>query len=459
MATPVILPALGMAQETGRIVRWLKAEGEQVTQGEPLVEIETDKATVELEAPASGFLSAITAAENDEVPVGNVIAEIRSVADMTNQQANVMPQSSHQGKQAEREERVQASPLAARIAAEHQLDLSQITPAGKRIQKADVLTYLQTRAAMAEQQNGVATVERVIGTTLPRLVMASPKARRLAREAGKDLAAIKGSGPDGAVLSGDVLAALAAPPMPAVNAMSAPPAPAVAEAKSEIGDEGLTVGNIWRIMAERTTQSWTSVPHFALVREVDAQRLIAWREYVCSHLTASVTYTDLLVKLVAAALRAHSRLNASWQNGVLRQHDAVNIGIAVAVDEGLIVPVIHHADAASISEIARRRADLVTRAQMGKIRPEDLTGGTFTISNLGMYGVDAFNAIINAPQAAILAVGRIAERVVPVEGQPAVRPMMVLTLSCDHRVVDGARAARFLNSLATLIEEPLALFS
>lgn len=459
MATPVILPALGMAQETGRIVRWLKAEGEQVTQGEPLVEIETDKATVELEAPASGFLSAITAAANDEVPVGNVIAEIRSVADMTNQQANVMPQSSHQGKQTEREERVQASPLAARIAAEHQLDLSQITPAGKRIQKADVLTYLQTRAAMAEQQNGVAMVERVVGTTMPRLVMASPKARRLAREAGKDLAAIKGSGPDGAVLSGDVLAALATPSMPAVNAVSAPPVPAVAEAKSETGGEGLTVGNIWRIMAERTTQSWTSVPHFALVREVDAQRLIAWREYVRSHLTASVTYTDLLVKLVAAALRAHPRLNASWEKGALRQHDTVNIGIAVAVDEGLIVPVIHHADTTSISEIMRRRADLVTRAQMGKIRPEDLTGGTFTISNLGMYGVDAFNAIINAPQAAILAVGRIAERVVPVEGQPAVRPMMVLTLSCDHRVVDGARAARFLNSLATLIEEPLALFS
>jgi pyruvate dehydrogenase E2 component (dihydrolipoamide acetyltransferase) len=456
MATPVILPALGMAQETGRIVRWLKAEGEQVTQGEPLVEIETDKATVELEAPASGFLSAVTAAANDEVPVGNVIAEIRSVADMTNQQAKVMPQSSPQSKQAEREERVQASPLAARIAAEHQLDLSQITPTGKRIQKADVLTYLQTRAAVAEQQNGVATVERVVGTTTPRLVMASPKARRLAREVGKDLAAIKGSGPDGAVLSGDVLAALAVPPMPAVDAMSAP---AVAETKSETGSEELTVGNIWRIMAERTTQSWTSVPHFALVREVDAQRLIAWREYVRSHLTASVTYTDLLVKLVAAALRTHPRLNASWQNGMLRQHDAVNIGIAVAVDEGLIVPVIHHADAASISEIAHRRTDLVTRAQMGKIRPEDLSDGTFTISNLGMYGVDAFNAIINAPQAAILAVGRIAERVVPVEGHPAVRPMMVLTLSCDHRVVDGARAARFLNSLATLIEEPLALFS
>lgn len=449
MATPVILPALGMAQESGKIVRWLKTEGEQVTQGEPLVEVETDKATVELEAPASGFLSAVTAANGDEVPVGHAIAEIRTEAE------------------AAQKERVQASPLAARIAAEHNLDISQITPTGKRIQKADVLTYLQTRELAATQHNGAtASAAPATGTTVvttPRLLMASPKARRLAREQGLELAALIGTGPNGAILTADVLAAKAqvgvgtdvSRPQPVVGADLSRPQPVVGADLSR----PLEISNVWRLMAERTTQSWTSVPHFSLVREVNAQRLIAWRDYVQKHSTATVTYTDLLVKLVAGALRAHPRLNAAWHDGMIRQHEAVNVGIAVATDDGLVVPVIHHADAASISEIAQRRKELVTRAQAGKIRLEDIADGTFTISNLGMYGVDAFNAIINAPQAAILAVGRIAQRVIPVDGRPEVQPVIVLTLSCDHRVVDGARAAQFLSKLATFIEEPLALFS
>ncbi len=436
MATPVILPALGMAQETGKIVRWLKAEGEQVTKGEPLVEVETDKATVELEAPASGLLSAVTAAADDEVPVGHAIAEIRSEADAINRMDAMNRSLQKEGQK--------ASPLASRIAAEHNLDLSQVTPTGKRIQKADVLTYLQTQETMTTQHNGASIpTEPVSGTSNgPRLLMASPKARRLAREQGLELSTLTGTGPNGAILATDVLSAKT--PTDTVGTDVSRP---------------LEVSNIWRIMAERTTQSWTNIPHFALVREVNAQRLIAWRDYVQKHSVVTVTYTDLLVKLVAGALRAHPRLNASWNNGALLLHDAVNVGIAVATDDGLIVPVIHHADASSISEIAQRRKDIVARAQAGKIRLEDIADGTFTISNLGMYGVDAFNAIINAPQAAILAVGRIAERVIPVNGRPEVQPVMVLTLSCDHRVVDGARAAQFLASLATFIEEPLALFS
>ncbi len=436
MATPVILPALGMAQETGKIVRWLKAEGEQVTKGEPLVEVETDKATVELEAPASGLLSAVTAAADDEVPVGHAIAEIRSEADAINRMDAMNRSLQKEGQK--------ASPLASRIAAEHNLDLSQVTPTGKRIQKADVLTYLQTQETMTTQHNGASIpTEPVSGTSNgPRLLMASPKARRLAREQGLELSTLTGTGPNGAILATDVLSAKT--PTDTVGTDVSRP---------------LEVSNIWRIMAERTTQSWTNIPHFALVREVNAQRLIAWRDYVQKHSVVTVTYTDLLVKLVAGALRAHPRLNASWNNGALLLHDAVNVGIAVATDDGLIVPVIHHADAVSLSEIAQRRKDIVARAQSGKIRLEDIADGTFTISNLGMYGIDAFSAIINAPQAAILAVGRIAERVIPVNGRPEVQPVMVLTLSCDHRVVDGARAAQFLASLATFIEEPLALFS
>jgi pyruvate dehydrogenase E2 component (dihydrolipoamide acetyltransferase) len=213
------------------------------------------------------------------------------------------------------------------------------------------------------------------------------------------------------------------------------------------------MSTIWRLMADRTAASWSSVPHFFLTRDVDASRLLVWREHALRHDSDQVTITDLLVKVVADALREHPRVNASWDAGTIVAHADINIGLAVAVPEGLVVPVIHQADDLSLRGIARQRGDLVTRAQAGKLRLPDLMGGTFTVSNLGMYGVDAFNAIINAPQAAILAVGRIVDRVVPVAGVPAVRPMLTLCLSCDHRVVDGARGAQFLATVVRLIEE------
>jgi pyruvate dehydrogenase E2 component (dihydrolipoamide acetyltransferase) len=212
-------------------------------------------------------------------------------------------------------------------------------------------------------------------------------------------------------------------------------------------------------MAERMTASWTTAPHFYLVREVNVGRLVAWLEHARTHTGVRVTYTDLLVKLVAAALVRHPRVNVSWKDGGIVQHADVNVGLAVAIDDGLVVPVIHRADTLGLAEIAARREDVVARAQGGKLRPADIQGGVFTISNLGMFGVDAFNAIVNPPQAAILAVGRIADRVVAVNGQPAVQPTMVLTLSCDHRALDGARGAGFLGALADLIEEPLALLA
>ncbi len=448
MATNVLLPALGMAQDTGKIVRWLKAEGEPVVKGEPVAEIETDKATVELEAPASGRLVNVVARDGDEVPVGHVIATILA-ADELPRQGHVAKSEPVELNGNTTEDRhgeprtgttgvaqttsVAASPLAARIAAEHNLDLAQVKATGRRIQKADVLSHIQG------QQQDASLITR------PHLVAASPKARRLANERGTDLLGIKGSGPAGAVLTADVLAAVA---------------PATQEteiARNVVERQASAVSNIWRIMAERTTQSWTSVPHFYLVREVNAARLITWRELVQKRLSEKVTYTDLLVKIVAAALREHPRLNASWQEGAIIQHDEIHIGLAVATQEGLVVPVIHQADKLSMPQIAQARKDLSAKAQAGKLRLQDISDGTFTISNLGMYGVDAFNAVINQPQAAILAVGRIAERVVPVHGQPAVQPMMTLTLSCDHRTADGVRAAQFLDTVATLIEEPLGL--
>lgn len=489
MATNVILPALGMSQDTGKIVQWLKTEGQQVVKGEPLVEIETDKATVEIEAPTDGVLARVSAAAGDDVPVGQVIAAILA-PDETNKAAGVNADAGTDATGADAIDRVPttvASPLALRIAAEHNVDLNQVKSSGRRIQQADVLSYIQNRdnvgadvgtrfmasSPVGPAPSASAPVEPAtaasapIGTTsssapsasaTARLTMASPKARRLALEQGKNLATIKGSGPQGAVLAADVLAVtMQAPPAPVELDRVVPSTEMPVAMANGVGENNVAVSTIWRIMAERTMQGWTSIPHFYLVREVNASRLIRWREQVLQRSTEKVTYTDLLVKIVAAALRMHPRVNASWYEGKLTLKQAVNVGLAVAVEEGLVVPVISQADTLGLGEIARRRAELVAKAQAGKLRPQDISDGTFTISNLGMYNVDAFNAIINAPQAAILAVGRIAERVVPVNGVPAVQPMLVLTLSCDHRAIDGARGAQFLDTVATFVEEPLGL--
>jgi len=447
-----------MSQDTGKIIQWLKSEGEQVVKGEPLVEIETDKATVEIEAPANGVLARVSAAAGEDIPVGQVIAAIlapEEVDNKTDASADTVGAEVMDADAINRVPTAGASPLAWRIAAEHKVDLNQVKSSGRRIQKADVLAYLQNR------ENADANVgTRLIASATARLTRASPKARRLAFEQGKDLAEIKGTGPQGAVLAADVLAAAAqATARPAELAGVVPAAEMPVAMANGAGENDLAVSNIWRIMAERTTQGWTSVPHFYLVREVNVSRLISWREQVLKRSAEKITYTDLLVKIVAAALRMHPRVNASWHEGRIILKQAVNVGLAVAVEEGLVVPVIQQADTLGLGEIARRRVELVAKAQAGKLRPQDISDGTFTISNLGMYNVDAFNAIINQPQAAILAVGRIAERVVPVNGQPAVQPMMVLTLSCDHRAVDGARGAQFLDTVAMLVEEPLGLLA
>ncbi len=437
MAKDVIMPALGMAQETGRLVRWLRAAGERVVQGEPLMEIETDKITVEIEAPASGILGDLRADAGEDIPVGQVIAVIRAQDESAALAAAVSGAP-------EPARAVGASPVAARMAAEHNLDLAQIRPDGGRVEKADVLAYLATQPARSP--------------VAPRLVAASPKARRLASEGGVDLRSVIGGGPGGAVIAADIGGPSAArdrlSSLRQVQVASLPTAASITDVDPQVTQP---ISTVWRVMAERTTQSWTSVPHFSLIREVQAERLIACREQTRRRLGARLTFTDLLLKLVAAALRDHPRLNASWIDGQIILHSEMNIGLAVANEDGLLVPVVHQADTLRLGQIAARRQELVARAQDGKLRPDDIRGGTFTMSNLGMYGVDAFSAIINTPNAAILAIGRIAERVVPVNHQPAVRPMMILTLSCDHRVVDGARGARFLDTLASLIEEPLAI--
>jgi pyruvate dehydrogenase E2 component (dihydrolipoamide acetyltransferase) len=268
----------------------------------------------------------------------------------------------------------------------------------------------------------------------------SPKAKRLAKELGVDLSNVRGTGPSGTITGEDVEAA-AKSPAPASTASPAPAPPA----------ETPTLSAIARLMAERTTQSWTTAPHFFLVREVDAGALVEAREKLGK---AAITHTDLLVALVARILAKHPKMNASWTGHGIQLNPQVNISVAMAVKDGVVGAVIPNAGATPIAAIAAQRKELTERARSGHLRPPDVTGGTFTISNLGMYGIDAFSAIITPPQAAVLAVGRIADRVVPVDGKPGIRPILTMTLSSDHRVVDGAQAALFLNDLAEAMREP-----
>ena len=438
MPKEVIMPALGMAQDEGVLLRWLKKEGEMVQAGEPLMEVATDKVDVQVEAPASGLLTAVTAQEGDEIPVGQVIALIAAEGEELPAKPVSAPLATDmEGSEGEppaqsvpSQSRV-PSPVAARMAAQHGIDLADVPAVGGRISREDIEAHMRTAGA------GVR-------------VLASPKARRLARERGIDLASLAGNGPQGAVLAADVPLTVQ-PPTESITQPQPVPAPAASPPDQP------TVSRMWQIMAQRLTASWTSVPHFYLVREVDATGLQGWRSLLASKTPdrVNVTYTDLLTKLTALSLARFPRLNASWRDGEILFNPDINIGLAVAVPEGLLVPVVHKADQLQVQDIAARRTELVARANRASLLPDDFAGGTFTISNLGMYGVDAFNAIVNPPQAAILAVARITDRVVAVDGQPAVRPMLTLTLSCDHRAVDGVMAAQFLDTLAALIEEPL----
>jgi pyruvate dehydrogenase E2 component (dihydrolipoamide acetyltransferase) len=279
-------------------------------------------------------------------------------------------------------------------------------------------------------------------------VRISPKARRLANERGVDITRLRGTGPDGVITTEDVMA-VANSPAPA----------AVVTPNASQASEPLAA--IARLMAERTTQSWTQVPHFFLVREVDATALNEARERLGSTIErdrgVKITHTDLIVALTARVLTRHPKMNACWVGDGIRLNSDVNVSIAMAVKDGVVGAVIPGTANASLGEIAVQRRDLTERARSGKLRPADLAGGTFTITNLGMYGIDSFCAIIVSPQAAILAIGRIADHVVPVDGKPGIRPILTMTLSSDHRVVDGAQAALFLNDLADAIREPQKL--
>lgn len=388
MAFSVVMPALEMAQETGKLVSWRKKEGESVVKGELLLEVETDKAVMEIESPADGVLAGVKVQEGAVVPVGQTIAWI------------VRPGESVP---------------------------SEVVPAA--IARAATESRASNVAPVSSPQTSETAGARI-----------SPKARRLAKEHGVDVRVVRGSGPGGEILTSDIL----------VFVESSQKTPAL--------DTLQPLSSTARLMAERTTESWTTIPHFFVTREVDAGALIAARERLGPRIEqergAKLTYTDLLVALVAAALVKHPRVNGKWSKDGIHLNSEVNIGVAVAINDGVVAAVIRNAAKLDLGEIAVQRRDLAERARAGRLRPPDIVGGTFTISNLGMYHVDAFSAIISPPQAAILAVGSIRDRVVPVSEVPGIRPMMTLTLSADHRVLDGAQAAAFLNDVTEAIGQP-----
>jgi pyruvate dehydrogenase E2 component (dihydrolipoamide acetyltransferase) len=395
MAVSVVMPALEMAQESGKVVRWLKNEGEQVAKGDLLIEIETDKAVVEIEALADGLLAGVVAHEDDVIPVGQTIAWLLQPG-----------------------ESVPAT--------------EQVVQTGRRSDSAP-----ESKAAVAAPAAATASGS---GPSERRLRV-SPKARKMAADLGVDLATVAGSGPGGEISTADVEAAASAT-APAAKAPASP-----IEALTSVG----------RLMAERTTASWTTVPHFFVSRDVDATALNQARASVLASVEqshgAKVTHTDLLVSIIARTLRAHQRLNASWSEQGVALHADVNISLAMAVESAVVTGVIRNADTLDLGAIATRRRELTERARAGRLTPGDITGGTFTVSNLGMFGVDAFTAIIVPPQAAILAVGAIKDRVVPHDGTIAIRPYMTMTLSSDHRVVDGARAAAFLVDVVSALQQ------
>jgi pyruvate dehydrogenase E2 component (dihydrolipoamide acetyltransferase) len=424
MAISVVMPALEMAQETGKLVSWKKKAGEQVKKGEMLLEVETDKAVVEIEAAGDGVLGGVTAKEGDVVPVGQTIAWLLRPGEQ----------------------------LPTGVAA---------TQSGRKMDAAPVAA---APAAVSAPEPASAAGARI-----------SPKARRLAREHGIDIATLRGSGPGGEILAEDILKAAGGPGAPVPGAGPAtvgasnvgagfsrptegpPKGGPYDSAGASTGTDTGVVSSIGRIMAERTTQSWTTVPHFFVTREVDATALNATRQRLIPVIEKShgvkVTHTDLIVAAVARALHIHKRVNGSWNGNAITMNSDINVALAMAVENAVVTAVIRQADTIGLGDIARKRKELGERARANRLQPADITGATFTISNLGMFNVDAFTAIIVPPQAGILAVGAITDRVVAVGGMIGVRPTVNLTLSSDHRVVDGASAAAFLNDVVLSLVE------
>jgi pyruvate dehydrogenase E2 component (dihydrolipoamide acetyltransferase) len=448
----VLMPRLSDTMEEGVLSLWLKHEGDTVSKGDALAEIETDKATMELEAYEDGVLEKVLVTEGTTVAIGGRLAVI----------GDGSGSGSSSGEPAEP---AQTGTAPAPTAAETSSPTAPSSP-------------VRDVAATREATGGApASAAAPAATSATGPVRTSPLARRIARDHDIDLSQVVGTGPGGRVVRADVEAAVAqgtpgqqgglAPSAPAhaTTASGTQAAPSVAPvAQRREDDEVIPLSAVRRITAERLTQS-AAAPQFYLTSLVEADRLLALRSEVNAGLAAratdgdavKVSVTDLLVRVCALVLRQHPEVNASWGGDAILRHRRVNVGVAVAMDDGLIVPVVHDADTLPLAEIAVRMRDLATRGRTGKLKPDEFSGGTFTISNLGMYGIDHFTAVVNPPEAAILAVGAGTQEPVVRDGEVVVRTVIKLTLTSDHRVLDGATSAAFLRDLKNALENPLSV--
>jgi pyruvate dehydrogenase E2 component (dihydrolipoamide acetyltransferase) len=439
MAVEIVMPRMGLTMEEGTVVAWLKQEGQPVAAGEPLLEIETDKSTVEIESPGDGVMGQVLAGPGETVPVGQVIGfllkhgENAPTAQSPSQLVITRPRPEG-GKGEDLQQalrKAKASPAARTLAQKLGVDLAEVlgTGPGGRVVAWNVNAFSEK---LQPNRKGKTTVK------------ASPIAQKVAAELEVDLSGVQGSGLYGRITRSDV------------EKSAQIHSPQVLEAQPS-GDT-TPLSRQQKIMAERMASSFQSAPHFYLHVEVDMRAMVALRQKLQDRLEKKfdihLTYTDLLIRFCAQVLAKHPEAMAQWSEKGLVAPVGVNIGIATDAPNGLIVPVIHNADRLGLVDISQRRQGLGQRAKEGKLLPQDLELGVFTLSNLGMYGIDSFDAILNPPQAAILAVGRIKDRALVVDGAVIPAPMMNLSLSVDHRVLDGAKAARFLGELVEWIETP-----
>lgn len=456
MPTPIIMPKFEMAQESGTIARWLKRAGEPVTKGEAVLEVETDKITMEVESPADGVLSAILVEAGATVPIGQPIAYIAAHGEVAPAVETPAAQDASLNAKRKAQGESRATPIAQKLAEEHGVDLGQVVGTGRdgQITRQDVEAFLAQR-----ERKGV-------GEAKPAAV---PAARRLARELNIDLRQVSGSGPGGRIQASDVERAAAAQRESGMQHTDANAQPTTHGSQLTAHSSPLTTHSpavrrvlpligMRRTIAQRMSLSTREAPQFSLSADVNMARALAvvedWRATQTEG-QPKLTLTALLVKVCAWALQRNPALNAGFENDAIVEWADVNIGVAVALDEGLIVPVIHHADRLNLMEIAARLNDLTARGRAGQLQLADVQGGTFTLSNLGMFAVDRFTAIVNPPQAAILAVGRAAKRIIVDEqDRTAIAPVATLTVSADHRIVDGAQVGRFLGDLQRGLERP-----
>jgi pyruvate dehydrogenase E2 component (dihydrolipoamide acetyltransferase) len=442
MSTKVVMEALSPTMEEGRLVEWKKQEGDAVAVGDVLAEVETDKAVMELVARAGGTLLKQVIPAGTTVPVSDLVAVIgepgEDVGDVGAPPKKPGPKATKTEEQA-----TQPAPDRNRPSSMPAAPPAEAVTEGNGQQPA-------SRPAAQAPARGAPSGGRV---------KASPLARRMAAERGIDLASVSGSGPEGRVVARDLEAAVARPP--AAPAAAAPaartPVPAAPRIPAGVPFADVPLTQIRKTIARRLTQSIGPIPTFYLTTEVDMERAAEAREALLAAGGEKVSFNDIIIKATAMALKRHPECNAWWQDDHIRYWNEVHVSMAVAIEEGLITPVIRHTDLKSLREIAAESRDLAGRARERKLKPEEYTGGTFSVSNLGMLDIDEFTAVINPPETGILAVGRMVQQPVVYEGAVAIRRRMRLTMSCDHRVIDGATGARFLQTLKGMLENPLAM--